>query len=47
MLKAVKTSRLHGEVAADVLQKYGIFIMHEMPLEAQLIKNPEWNQVEM
>lgn len=29
------------------MQKYGIFIMHEMPAGAQLIRVLEWEQVGM
>lgn len=44
---AEKTLRVHKESVADTLQKYGIFIMHEMPAGAQLIRGLEWEQVGM
>lgn len=47
MSAAKKTLRLHKESVADTLQKYGIFIMHEVPAGAQLIRVLEWEQVGM
>lgn len=43
----LKTLRVHKDLVADTLQKYGIFIMHEMPAGAQLIRALEWEQVGM
>lgn len=43
----LKTLRVQKELVADMLQKYGIFIMHEMPAGAQLIRVLEWEQVGM
>lgn len=46
-LSTVKTLRVCEELVADMLQKYGIFIMHEMPAGAQLIRVLEREQVGM